>query len=132
MSALSNYLENALVNHLLRNTSLSAPANVYIGLHTADPTEAGNVGELSGNNYSRATVSTTGQFDAPTDGATANTSTITFATPSGSWGLVTHFSIWDAATTGNCLFKAALTASKTINASDTVSFAAGSLTVTFA
>jgi hypothetical protein len=134
MAAFSDYLENALVNHLLRATSLTAPSNVYVSLHTADPTDAGTGTEVSGNDYARVTVSTTGQWDAPSNGATANTNAITFPTPTPSgWGSVSHFAIWDAATTGNMLFHAALTGGpKTINAGDTVSFAAGALTVTLA
>ena len=41
MSAMSNYLENKFLDHFLGTSSTSAPAAVYIGLHTADPTDAG-------------------------------------------------------------------------------------------
>ena len=42
MSAMSNYLENALVNATLRNTTYTSPATVYVGLYTSDPTDAGS------------------------------------------------------------------------------------------
>jgi hypothetical protein len=138
MAGLSDYLENALVNHTLRNSSLTSPTAVYVSLHTANPTDAGNGAEVStvDTGYSRATVTTTGgtAFVAPTDGVTSNASAVNFASPSASWGLVTHFGIWDAASGGNMLFHAPLTPpeGKTINNGDSVSFAGGALTVTFA
>ena len=41
MSAMSDYLEDAFLDHFLGTTSTTAPSAVYIGLHTADPTDAG-------------------------------------------------------------------------------------------
>ena len=59
-----------------------------------------------------------------------NANDITFPEASGSWGLITHFAIWDAATVGNMLMHGSLTASKTIGSGDTAKFAAGDLDVT--
>ena len=58
MSALSNYLENALVNHVLRNTAYTTPGtSVYVGLikfYETDKLEAGTVTqEISGGSYAR-------------------------------------------------------------------------------
>lgn len=143
MSQMTNYLENKLVDHIFRGQTFTAPTNLYVSLHSADPGETG-ANEISGNNYGRATVASSlanwagtqssGSTSASsgTGGQTSNNGSITFATPSGSWGTVTHFAIWDASTTGNCLLYGALTISKTINNGDTVSFSAASLTVTFA
>lgn len=143
MSQMTNYLENKLVDHIFRNQTFTAPANLYVSLHTADPGETG-ANEISGNNYSRATVASSlanwagtqsaGSTTASsgTGGQTSNNGSITFATPSGSWGTVTHFAIWDASTTGNPLLYGQLTIAKTINNGDTVSFSNGTLTVTFA
>lgn len=144
MSAMSDYLENKLVDHLFRAQTFSAPANLYVGLLTAAPSDAGGGTEVSGNNYSRVTVANSlanwagtqsaGSTAASsgTGGQTSNNGSITFPTPSGNWGTVSHFGIYDAASGGNLLFWGSLTISKTINQNDTVSFAAGSLTVTFA
>jgi hypothetical protein len=51
-------------------------------------------------------------------GTTRNSVAVTFPAPSANWGVVSHFAIYDAATTGNLLFWGALTASKTINNGD--------------
>ena len=40
MAEMSNYLENALINATLRNTSYTTPTTVYVALYTSDPTDA--------------------------------------------------------------------------------------------
>jgi len=147
MSAMSNYLENKLVDHIFRATSFTAPTTLYVALYTAAPSDAGGGTEVTGTGYSRASVlssatawantqaSGTGassESAGGTGGRTSNSSAITFATPSASWGTVTYFGILDAATGGNLLFQGALTVSQTVNIGNTVSFAAGALQITFA
>lgn len=144
MSAMSDYLENKLVDHLFRAQTLAAPASLHIGLLTAAPSDSGGGTEVAGSNYARASVTSSlanwAGTQAPgstaassgTGGQTSNNAVITFPTPSGNWGLVTHFGIYDAASAGNLLLWGSLTISKTINSGDTVSFPAASLTVTFA
>lgn len=125
----SNYLENALINAVLRNTAYTSPATVYVALHTADPTDVGNVGEVStsGTGYARTAVT----FGAPTDGVATNSAAVTFPTATASWGTVSYFSIWDASSAGNCLFVSnAMTTPKAINTGDTAQFAVGQLSVT--
>lgn len=131
MSA-SNYLEDAIMNVLRGVTFPAVPANFYISLHTADPGEAGAGAEVSGNNYSRVAVSpAAGSWDDPAGtGATENTTAITFPTPSGAWGTVTHFAIWDAASGGNMWIYGPLAASRAPQSGDTVRFVAGALDVT--
>lgn len=131
MSAFSDYLENALINHVLRNTALSAPASVLVALFTTNPLDDASGTEVSGGSYARQTVSTTGGWNAPSGGATANTADITFPVASSGWGTVTHFGIYDAGGT-NLLFHGALTASKLVASGDTFRFPASSLTITLA
>jgi hypothetical protein len=127
MAGKSDYLENKILDHVLRNTAYTSPTTVYVGLYTAAPTDAGGGTEVSGNGYAREAAT----FSVASGGATANSADITFDTPTGpGWGLVTHFGIFDALTTGNLLYWAALSASKTINAADVVKFLAGELDVT--
>lgn len=141
MGALSDYLENKIVDHVLRATAYTAPVTVYVGLLTAAPSDTGGGTEVSGNAYARVAITsgtaawnntqgnTTGASTG-TDGTIENAAVITFPTPTpAGWGTVTHFAVYDAATAGNLLFYAALTASKVINAGDAVSFAAGALSL---
>lgn len=129
MSALSNYLENALVNAVLRNTTYTSPATVYVALFTTNPNEDSSGTEVSGSNYSRMAVT----FAAPSNGSTSNSALITFPTPSGAWGTITHFGIFDAASSGNLLWYGALDASIAITGSTTIfTFQASSLTCSLA
>ena len=128
MAEMSNYLENALINATLRNTSYTSPAAVYISLHTADPTDAGTGTEVSGNAYIRQSAT----FAAPSNGVSTTSADITFPQATGSWGTIGWIGIWDAQTTGNMLYHTALDVSKSIDTGDIFKIAAGSLTVTLA
>lgn len=128
MAAMSNYLENALINATLRNTTYTSPATVYVGLFTTDPTDAGSGTEVSGGSYAR----TSATFAAPSDGASSTNADVQFPQATGNWGTVTHFGIFDAATSGNLLYHGALTSSKTIETGDVFKIASGNLTVTLA
>jgi hypothetical protein len=48
MAEMSNFLENALINATLRNTTYTSVATVYVSLWTSDPTDAGSGTEVSG------------------------------------------------------------------------------------
>ncbi len=126
MPGASNYLENALLNHVLRATTYTAPSAVYASLHTgAGPDETGNAFEVAGSNYGRTLVS----FGVSTTGGAHNTGVVTFPTPSATWGTVTAFGLFDASTNGNLLYFGNLTSSKTINADDSVTFQSGALNI---
>ena len=128
MAEISNYLENALINGTLRATTFTAPAAVYISLHTADPTDAGTGAEVSGGSYIRQSAT----FAAPSNGASATDADVTFPQATGNWGTIGWIGIWDAQTTGNMLYHTALDASKAIDTGDIFKIASGSLTVTLA
>ena len=126
--AFTDYLENALINHILRNTAYTTPGlNVWVGLFTADPTDTGSLAsEVSGNNYGRVQAT----FSAPSNGVTSNSGALTFPTASGSWSTVSWFGIMDAQTSGNMLFRGQLDVAKAVAINDTVKFNAGDLQVT--
>ena len=142
MAALSDYLENKLVDYVLRGQAFTAPATVYVGLLTAAPSDTGGGTEVSGNAYARVAVTSSlanwagtqaaasTVASSGTGGTTSNNAVITFPTPTpAGWGVVTHFAVYDAASAGNLLFYAALTVSKTINVGDAVSFVAAALSL---
>lgn len=134
MSALSDYLENALIDHIFRNSTFSRPANIYIALFTAAPSDSGGGTEVSGGSYARQAVATgaSSGWDAASGGATANTSTVTFPTATANWGTITHIGLFDASSAGNLLFHGALTASKVVNSGDIFRINAGDLDITLA
>ncbi len=145
MAAMSDYLENKLVDHIFRNRSFTVPTTIYVGLLTAAPSDSGGGTEVTGGSYARVQVgpsdaawestqgTTTAVASSGTGGATQNGSVITFPTPSANWGVVTHVGIYDASTAGNLLFHGALTASKTINNGDPApTFPAGAFDIVLA
>jgi len=127
-AVISDYLEQKIINHVLRNTAYTTPGtSIYVALFTSDPTDAGTGTEVSGTSYARVQVTA---WDSPASRATANTNTITFAQAGSNWGTVTHVGILDASSAGNLLFHGALTASKTVDSGVTFSIAAGALDIT--
>ena len=128
MAAMSNYLEDALINATLRNTTYTSPATVYVGLFTTDPTDAGTGTEVTGGSYARKAIT----FGAPSNGVSVNSVAVEFDQATASWGTVTHFGILDASTSGNLLYHGALTASKVIDDGDVFKFAISAVSVTLA
>ena len=142
MAAMSDYLENRLIDQLFRGQAYSFPSTLYIGLYTAAPNDAGGGTEVSGGSYARVSVGASLANWAGTQGAgttvastgnsgtTSNNGAVTFPAPTGNWGQVTHFGIFDAASGGNLLFHGALTTPKTVNNGDAApSFSAASLSI---
>lgn len=141
MSALSDYLENKIIDWLLRGQTFTPPATVYVGLLTVAPSDAGGGTEVTGGSYTRVAVASSlanwagsqsaGSTTASsgTGGTTSNNAAVTFPAPTANWGTVVAFGVYDASSAGNLLFYASLTTSKTINNGDAApSFAAGALT----
>ena len=126
MAEMSNFLENALINATLRNTSYTSPTTVYVGLYTSDPGEGNTGTEVSGGSYARTAVT----FGAPSNGVSTNSASVTFPTATGTWGTVTHVGILDATTSGNLLYYTALDASKSIASGDVFTISTGNLSVT--
>jgi len=128
MAEFSNYLENAIINAVLRNTTYTSPATVYVGLFTNDPTDADSGTEVSGGSYARTSVT----FGAPSNGVSTNSADVTFPTATASWGEVTHVGLYDASTAGNLLFHTGLDTAKTIDSGDIFKITSGNLSVTLA
>jgi hypothetical protein len=138
---MSDYLENKVIDWLIRGQSYTPPATLYIGLLTAAPSDTGGGTELTGNNYARASVASNmtnwagtqsaGSTTASsgTGGTTSNNGVINFNTPSNDWGTVTHFGIYDASTNGNLMFWGALSASKAVFNGDAVSIQTAQLQI---
>jgi len=100
MGKLSIYSENAWLNHVLKVSVWTPPTDIYLALHTADPTEDGSGAECANaNNYSRTVCSSMFTTPAATR-IISNDGLITCATASGTWGTVTSWGIWDSGTWG--------------------------------
>jgi hypothetical protein len=128
------YLENAALNTVLGGPQFTLPTNVYIALSTAAFTAAAtgaSLSEVTGSGYARVQVTNnTTNWPNAVNGAKSNNSVFTFPSATANWGTVLSFYIIDAASSGNVLYGADLTTSRTINSGDTASFAVGSITLT--
>jgi len=125
VAGFSDYYENKVIDHMLRNQAFTPPSTVYVGLYTAAPTDAGGGTEVSGGSYARQAVT----LAAASNGATQNSADITFPTATADWGTIVAAGLFDASTAGNLLAWNNLTASKTVNNGDTFKITAGSLTI---
>jgi hypothetical protein len=128
MAEMSNFLENALINATLRNTTYTSVATVYVSLWTSDPTDAGSGTEVSGGSYARTAVT----FAVPSNGVTTNDADVTFPTATASWGTVGWIGINDALSSGNLLYHTPLDTAKTIDSGDIFKISTGNLSVTLA
>lgn len=129
MSAMSDYLENQIIDHIFRAGTFVKPTGLYMALYTAAPADAGGGTEVSGGSYARvnlapsdsnwtATQGGTTGASSGTTGHTDNAVAITFPAPTANWGVVTHMALSDAPTGGNLLIHGALTTPKTVNNGD--------------
>lgn len=137
MSAMTNYLENKLIDQIFRGQGFSFPSTLYFALFTTNPNDAGGQVEVSGGSYARVgVVASLSNFagtqaagstaaSSGTGGTTSNNVAITFPAPTANWGTIVGMGIFDALTNGNLLFYGSLTTNKTVNSGDAApSFAA--------
>ena len=84
-TAWANYADNA---------SSSPQTNIHTGLHTADPTDSGNMSssEAAYTSYARVNVARSSGWDAASGGSVSPAAAITFPAGTGGSGTVTHFS----------------------------------------
>lgn len=152
MAALSDFLENKIIDFLFRAQALgitgasaaagTGPTALFVGLYTANPTDAAGGTEVTGGSYARVSVTSALAAWAGTQaaastiassgasGTTSNNGTITFPAPTANWGVITGFGIFDAATVGNLLVYGALTVNKTVNSGDAAPvFSAAALSI---
>lgn len=118
---ISNYAELAMLNAVGNNTSF-AVATPYIKLHIGDPGEDGT------SNAAAETTRKLLSFAAAASGSMATDADVTWTNVAGTETL-SHVSLWDNSSAGNCLWVGALTASKAVVAGDTFTIPSGSLTL---
>jgi len=128
MSAISNYLENKLIDATLRGITYTSPATIYLALFTTNPNEDATGTEVTGGSYTRKAIT----FGPATDGSASNSADVLFSIATANWGTVTHIGIFDALTAGNMLYYGALSMSKTIQTNDQLKVNTGDITVTLA
>ncbi len=117
---LSTYAGNALLDHITGTSSMTSPTDTYVQLHTGAPGLAG-----TSNVANASTRVDAGAWSAASAGATDNDAAISFTGTATE--TITHISIFDASSSGNCLWQGALDTSRAIALDDVAEFAAGAL-----
>lgn len=112
----SDYFENGVLN-TLKGITFVAPPDVYVALHTSDPTDTGTVGaEVSYAGYARKKITFT--IPATESGGIGfkNDTEIKFAASETDSATVTHIRIMDSLVGGNMLLYSKLNEDKPIRA----------------
>jgi hypothetical protein len=151
MPGFSDYLEQAILNNCFAAGAIAGVSTVYLSLHSVDPTDAGTAGELiasSAGSYARAAATcNTTFFTTATESASstsnagyyiANNTGISFpqctssGTNAGGWGNVGWVGVWNHSSnisSGNFLYGAALSSTRSIGLGDVFKFNAGDLQI---
>lgn len=132
MSAMSDYLEAEILDHILGGADYSRPGTVYAGLFTAAPSDSGGGTEVTGGSYARVSITNdaTSFPAAATDGGVTtktNGIDIQFPQATAAWGTVTHWGLFDASSGGNLLLHGALSASRSVQSGDAPRWLAGAM-----
>lgn len=123
---ISDYLENLVIDHLLRAQAFTPAATIYLALFSDATTDAGGGTEAAGGSYARQAVT----IGAPSAGAASNTNALTYPNmPAGTW---THAAlVEDSGGATDFLFHGPLTNPKTTVAGQSIGVSVGELDVGF-
>lgn len=133
MGSKSDYLELKNLDHNLGTTTFTKPAAVYVGLFTVLPTDASTgagpneVPTAGSTGYLRRVIT----FGAAAAGAAVQGAQINFPQATAGWGTIVGYGIFDSVTpgAGNLLYWSD-TVSKLVSTGDTLSIAAGAISIT--
>ena len=121
----SNEFETRVLNYVFTTSSVTRPTAWHVALYTAAPSDTGGGTEVSGGAYARQAVT----FSVSGNTAT-NSGAVEYPTATASYGTVSHVGVFDAASGGNLIAYAALSASKAIAIGDVFRIPAGDLDIT--
>ena len=129
--SMTDFTEDAVLEHFFNNVDLASYATVWLGLFSAAPSDTGGGTELTGNGYARIDVS--GNFTVGGVATRAgNTAAIEFQASGGDWSSATHFGVFSLVTAGTLLFWGALTTARQIDDGEKIVFEADDLGFTLA
>jgi hypothetical protein len=127
-TALSDFWENEILDHVLSAATYTPPVTVYLALYTVAPTDAGGGTEVTGGSYARVAITNNAtNFPAAVAGSKTLATAATFPAATANWGTIVAIGLFDAATAGNLLLWTTIT-NRAVNSGDTPFFAANALT----
>jgi hypothetical protein len=122
---MTDYFENKVIDHMLRNVAYSPPSTLYLALFTTATTDAGGGTEVAGGSYARQAVT----LSAASGGASSNTAVLTFTNMPAvtvGWG-----ALYDSLAAGNMLMHGAAASAKTVAMGGSFTVAIGDVDVVF-
>lgn len=131
MAGFSTHLAQALINHVFRGQAYTPTGSTYLALFVADPTDNNiTANELTAGWYVRKAITS---WTAPIGAGvmTSNSNQVTFEAVTGGAATVTHWGLYDAATTGNLLASGAWATPKVLNVDDIFAVNPNDLKLTF-
>ena len=127
MGSKSDFLENKVLDHVVRNTLYTQAATVYSALFTVISSDASDGTEVPTDCYTRV-ASTFCTAGATTTGSVTTTGAVTFATCATAYTVV-GWALYDAVTAGNELYWATVT-TLAIGVGDQATFGIGAIVIT--
>ena len=119
----TNYFLNLIAGNVFgTQKSPEIPQKYYLALSTTDP--ASSVTEPASGNYAR--IELTG-LSTPENGVVKNSSELRSNRATDSWGVLTHYAIYDAPSGGNLLMYNPLSRSRTVDTDTIIIFEAGDI-----
>lgn len=126
----THFLNRVMGNVFNTKVNPALPTQYWIGLSSTAPNIAGaGVSEPSsvGTGYGRVQLTS---LSDPADGEITNNGAISFEESLTSWGVMTHYVIYDASTGGNLLMYGLLTISRAVEQNTVITIKSGELTIT--
>ena len=124
MSEATNYLENALANHLCKVATYTPPAALYLALYTVAPTDSTAGTEVTGSGYVRQPVT----WSAASSGICTNSGAIEF--PNTAWsGSIVAVGMLDQLSGGNLLTYTPISPALAVSSGQKVIAAIGGVSV---
>lgn len=135
--AASNYLENAILEHIFEGNAFPQPDEIWVGLSRQDPGEDGaGLDEPDGKGYLRVRPADSGgRWDIGTSNdvtTVKNKGSVTFPEATDDWGEITHIAIFDEGTDGQdgeLLLSFEITHAQEVDSGNVLAIQAGDLEV---
>ena len=122
---LTSFAKALALNWLFRSAAVTRPAEIWMALHRMPPGDLGSSGELTSDGGARRKLA----FTAPANGVAPCGDAIIFGPATAAWPRLTHYSLWDAPSAGNCLMTGALKTHYDVLSGGRLNFAAGDILV---
>ncbi len=127
-AAMSDYLENETLDHLLSRATFTAATPLYYALFTTSPSDTGGGTEVAGGSYVRQSKTNNAtEFPAASGGSKSNGTAVNFGTATGNWGAVGYMALIDNSAGGNYYFWGETDLSVPIQSGDSLTFPIGAI-----